>query len=457
MKENEIAVSVIVPAYNLEKFIGNCINSILSQSLKSFELILIDDCSCDDTKKVIKEYMNSEKSADIILLENDQNMGAGYSRNRGLDIARGKYLLFLDGDDIFEHNMLEKLYTVCEEIKADIAICNFYFYYNDTRKSVEHNAPIDLFINSAESFKLTDISDCAFQYLREMAWNKMFRREFIVKNGIRFQCQNNANDQFFVYASLLKAERIVKISDYLLSYRINRENQLSTSGNISKKPLCIWNATKATLDYIDQLGLYDLYQSSFNIYAVTRLTFSLKKAEPSQRTMLLEFYKTRGFDALKLKDCHIEDFGIPYFFAMYQWLINLDSPEELEESERWALWNNRDKCEDFLRELAQEKNMVLWGAGKNGNKFLEMVSDIKPDIRYAVDMDKNKIGQTIHGYAIKHIDCIDNDNLIIAVNPDHIVAIRHYMFQHKKKAKILDVRACLCFGIAYADAKFAVL
>ena len=110
-KKKEIAISVIVPTFNLEKYIKECVDSVLNQSFKNFEIILVDDGSDDDTKKIIKYYIEHEEKTDIILLENEENRGAGYSRNRGLNIARGKYLLFLDGDDMLEHNALEKLYS----------------------------------------------------------------------------------------------------------------------------------------------------------------------------------------------------------------------------------------------------------------------------------------------------------------------------------------------------------
>lgn len=457
MKNEEIAISVIIPVYNLENYIKDCINSLLNQSLKNFELILVDDCSDDSTKKIIKEYIDVEKTADIILIENEQNMGAGYSRNMGLDIARGKYLIFLDGDDIFEFNMLEKIYHVSEAARADIAIFNFYCFNNENYKNVKYSDPIDLLIkSSSESFQLSQIGDCAFQYVREIAWNKIFRRQFIVNEGIRFQCQNNANDQFFVYAGLINAKKIVKIPDYLLRYRTNRKNQLSAGSSISKYPLCIWNALKATLDYIIKVELFDLYKESFNIYSVQRLLFSLKKVGVKERKKLLNYYKERGFNALKLLNCNFQDFGIPYFYAVYKRLINLESPEGLEEIENWGMWNNKARCEQLFEELIKENNMILWGAGKNGEIFLEKANDNRLDIKCIVDMDENKVGQVLQGHVIKYHDNIENNNLIIATNPDHILAIKHQIIQQKKKVNIFDLRAYLCFNIAYAQAKFEV-
>lgn len=456
MKNNEIAVSVIVPVYNLEKYIGDCIDSVLNQSLKNVELILVDDCSTDHTKEVIKEYIECETSIDIILLENDKNEDAGYSRNKGLDIARGEYLLFLDGDDMLEHNALERLYNVCKETKADIVNYNYYFFDNNTHKKVEYNSPVDVLIEMMKVFELSDFRDCIFQFFREVAWDKIFRRAFIQENGIRFQCQANANDQFFVYAALLKAERIIKISDYLLNYRINRENQLSTNGNISRNPRCIFRATKATLDYMEKCGLYDLYQKSFLAYAVERLIFSLKKVDSTEAEKLITFYKQEGFEVLKMTGCGMAGFGIPYFYAMYNWLIHIKSAKEVEKTQNWKLWNDESKCEQLFYELMHEKKIVLWGAGKNGKKFLEKACRYKMDIKCVVDMDESKIGQIVYGHEIKCYGDVKDGDLIIVLNPNHILAVRHVMVQQKKKVKILDVCAYLYFDDDYEQAKFKV-
>lgn len=454
MKADQITISVIVPVYNLEKYIGDCIDSVRSQSLQNFELILVDDCSADHTKEIIKEYIERETTIDIILLENEKNENAGYSRNRGLDIARGEYLLFLDGDDMLEHNALERLYEVCRKTKADIVNYNYQLFDNSTHKVTKCNSHMDAIIGPVKVFTLRDINDCAFQFFHEVAWDKIFRRVFIQENGIRFQCQSNANDQFFVFAALIKAEKIAKISDFLLIYRTNRENQLSTGGNISRNPQCIWRATKATLDYIEKCGLYDWYQNSFLTYMVERLLFSLNKINSKEAEGLLAFYKEDGFAALKMTDCSRADFGIPYFFAMYNWLIHIKEIRELEEAKNWKLWCNESRWEQLFNELIKEKNIVLWGAGINGGKFMERGCGYNLNIRCIVDMDENKIGQPFYGYMIAKYEEIENEDLIVILNPNHAPVIRYLMIQQKRRLTILDASAFLRFGVDYVQAKF---
>ena len=453
MINNELAISVIVPVYNLENYIEECLDSLMNQSFSNFEVILIDDASCDKTREVIGRYKKNKK---IILLENQKNMGAGYSRNRGLDLAKGKYIIFLDGDDRFEYNLLETIYNACEKNEADIGIFNFFYLDNDTGRRIEHVSPIDMVIKSSGIFQLRDISVCAFQYLHEVAWDKIFRRDFIIKEGINFQCQNNANDQFFVWAALLKSKKIVKISNCLLNYRINRNDQLSTSTNISRYPLCIWKALKATVDYMDKIGVYDLYKESFNQYAIRRLIFSLKKVDVECRKELIKLYRENGYADLKLQKCDIHDFGIPYYYAMYKWLSVSESSEKLEDMEKRNIWNSSEKLERLFKKLSDKKNVILWGAGKNGEIFLEKAVEHKLNIKDVVDIDEKKWKTSVNGYIINSYEFITDNDLILTLNPDHISAIQYLMGKHKKTVLVLDIQAYICFDITYDQAIIAV-
>lgn len=443
--ESGIAVSVIIPAYNLESYIGACMESIVSQSLKKIELIVVDDGSTDNTIQIIQNYIDTciEEIEDIILLRNDQNRGAGYSRNRGLDIARGKYLLFLDGDDFFEHDMIERMFCKCEECGADIAICNWYYFDNNTGESVKCDDSKYFPVYDWDNcFQLSDISAFAFQYIHEIAWNKMFRHDFIKENQFRFQCQQNANDQFFVFAGLLKARKIVRLEECLLSYRMNVKNQLSSS--VSKDPYCIWNATKEISDYMDRIGQYELYKKSFHTYVVNRLIFSLRKIDEKEN--LLQFYRNEGFDRLRIKVCEPGDFSIPYFYQVWKWLTELKCAEDIATPYLREIFWNSEKCKELFSGL-QQRQIVLWGAGADGNMFLEKSSDYNLDIRCVIDRDENKVGTVISDYRISDSSSIKNGDFIVATNPLHIPAIQYTAKCQGKAAEILDVRAYLYCGV----------
>lgn len=449
--KNDALISVIVPVHNAEKYINYCIASIKNQSFSNIELILVDDCSTDNTRNIIESNIKDNvRLNNIIYLKNKKNMGAGYSRNRGLDVANGKYLVFLDADDFFCVDMIEKLYLKAEETCADIVICNCYLFDDNSKHSKKYDITWKCPDIYNHIFKLEDIKEFAFQYIHEIAWNKMFRHEFIKKNKIRFQNQFNANDQFFVFASTLVAKRIVKIDEYLLYYRTGTENQLSKS--ISQNPQCIWNATKATLDYINKLNLYSLYKKSFNSYAINRLMFSLERLEKTEQINLLKFYQDKGFKSLNLLDVTSDDFLIPYFYAKYKYLINYPQGININEPYvRELCWDNI-KFEKLFLKLKEKNKLILWGIGDNGKKFLEKASSCGLLFKGLIDKDKKKYGKVINDYKINSKSSIENGDFIIVLNPEHIITIRHDIMLEKKKVQILDARAFLCFEIEFEEA-----
>lgn len=450
MKNDEI-VSVIIPVYNVEKYISCCIDSIKNQSYPNIELILIDDCSTDHTKEIIEDNIkNNTLLKNIIFLKNSKNMGAGYSRNKGLDAASGKYLVFLDADDFFCSDMIEKLYLESEKANADIAICNCYIFDNKSKKSSKYDITWNCPDLSNIPFKLEDIKDFAFQFIHEIAWNKMFRHEFVKRSEIRFQNQVNANDQFFVFACVLTARRIVKINDYLLYYRIGTANQLSR--NISQNPKCIWNATKATFDYINKLNQYGWYKKSFNTYIVNRLMFSLECLKNIEQRNLMEYYQKEGFEKLGLMNAASSDFSIPYSYAKYKYLLEYKQGKNIDEPYLRKLQWHDAKLERLFLNLKERDKLVLWGIGDNGEQFLKIACDYGVLLKNIVDMDKQKKGKKIYDYRINDENSILNGDFILVLNPEHIITVQQIILKQKKEIEILDVRAYLCFEIKFEEA-----
>lgn len=119
MQRNAIKVSVIIPVYNGEKYICQCLDSVISQSLKDIEIICVDDGSSDSTPMLLEEYCKKDKRVCVITQE---NVNAGAARNAGLDIAQGEYLSFLDADDFFEKDMLLKAYNQASSLQCEIVV-----------------------------------------------------------------------------------------------------------------------------------------------------------------------------------------------------------------------------------------------------------------------------------------------------------------------------------------------
>ncbi len=223
--------SVIVPIYNGEQYIHRCVDSILSQTFKDLELILIDDGSSDSCAKICDEYAFKD---DRIIVIHAKNKGVSAARNEGLAIASGDYLAFCDGDDFYKNDMLEKTYQTAVKYQAEVVSYKLERISESKNDNPQDENEIDVFDLNIET---------RFQFLYDVvtwktrgwqACRSIFRREIVEKNKIIFceTCNNFAEDLGFTLEYLLYASRIVFLNEYLYCYYDVRENSMM---NKSKK------------------------------------------------------------------------------------------------------------------------------------------------------------------------------------------------------------------------------
>lgn len=215
-------VSVIVPVYNVEPYLEQCLESLNAQTLPEIEFILIDDGSTDNSGKIADQFAETHPRFRVIHQENKGYAGA---RNAAIPLAKGNYLGFVDSDDYAEPEMFEKLYAAAEKENADISGCSFYYYYQNDDQIVpcENSMFCRLlkenhgkFFGGAES----SIFDNA------VTWNKIYSREMIEKYGIRFaDDMKMAEDVPFFWCSYLAANKIVVSEECLYYYRNQRAGQ----------------------------------------------------------------------------------------------------------------------------------------------------------------------------------------------------------------------------------------
>ena len=204
-------ISIIVPAYNAEKYISKCLNSLINQTKKELEFIIVNDGSKDNTEQVVKEYKD-----DRIKYFKNKNQGIGKTRNFGIDKATSKYIMFLDSDDYLEETACEEMFKKAEKDKLDVVICDFYKEYDDGRIE-EIRTPS--FSNSS----LKDNPDIITEYL--CPWAKIYKRDLLVDNKIRFVEDLKYEDAPFVIEALDKAKKIGKIDKCLNYYLIHGNSE----------------------------------------------------------------------------------------------------------------------------------------------------------------------------------------------------------------------------------------
>lgn len=171
-------VSIIVPVYNVEKFLDRCLNSLINQTLKEIEIICINDGSVDNSLQILEKFA---KQDDRITILNQKNSGQSTARNRGIDKASGIYLGFVDSDDWVDLNYFEKLYTAAEKYNCDMAVSGIIRLHKWNKKfhlKFEEEKVTD---NTDEKFELCDVPELSY------VWNKIYKRESFIQKKLQFE------------------------------------------------------------------------------------------------------------------------------------------------------------------------------------------------------------------------------------------------------------------------------
>lgn len=207
-----IKVSIIIPVYGVEKYIRQCIESVLNQTYKNIEVIVVNDGTKDNSMKIIEEYIRDNR----IKIINKENGGLSSARNRGIEEATGKYIFFVDSDDWLENNTIEELINNLED--EEILECNF-FIYDEITNIKERNK---LKISNYEVHKEKQF----YEPLEMVVWNKLYNRKFLNDNNIRFLEGVIHEDVEFTIKTFVKVKKVKYINEYVYNYRINRKNSI---------------------------------------------------------------------------------------------------------------------------------------------------------------------------------------------------------------------------------------
>ncbi len=294
--ENRPKVSVIIPVYNGEKFIRECLKSVTRQTLRGIEIIIVDDGSTDKTPDILKNF--AKKDSRIRVLERE-NGGAGAARNTGLKYATGEYLSILDADDFFETNMLELAYNKVKETDSDIVV-----FRSD--QFIEENSEFSLMpwtikaelLPDVQPFTGDDIKQNVFALFTWWSWDKLFRTDYVKENGFYFQEQRSTNDLLFVFSAFIKAGSVVTMDDVLAHHR---RAAGSLSNTREKSWHCFYDALIAVRDFLRKEKLYSRFEDDFINYAASFSLWHLNTLSMPQKELLFnklhsEYFKELGVD-----------------------------------------------------------------------------------------------------------------------------------------------------------------
>ena len=280
-------VTIVVPIYNVEKYIMNCLDSIKKQTYTDFELLLIDDGSTDESGRIADEYAISDSRA---VVYHKANGGLSDARNYGIDRAKGEYICFIDSDDWIESTYLEELVKLISDYRTDIAICAYK--RNTGEEEIDQPVKIEKTVETGIEALGNIWSSRYGEYV--VAWNKLYRRKLFEEN--RYAVGLIHEDEAICAKLYIDAEKVARTNRVLYNYRVNNNTSIMTS-NYSLKRLDIIKAIEIRMDILKRNGLTAYYEKdSFKyMYKILLNIIEVKKL-PGDNSKVIKELKEKYWD-----------------------------------------------------------------------------------------------------------------------------------------------------------------
>lgn len=296
-------ISVIIPTYNVEKYIDQCLDSLQLQTFDNFEVLCVDDGSDDQTRERIREHGKADSR--IRLIEMPHCGLAGVMRNEGIRQAKGEYCLFLDGDDFFEPEMLEHSLRKAREDDADICMFDARMYYEATKTYKKSN----VILKTEYIPEQIPFEGKSFPYIFNIGtgcpWTKLIRKSLIDENYIEFMALPRFNDVYFVFLTLALAKRVTILQEVLVNYR-----QIPTSlqANNTKTPWDWYDSLKTLREKLLELGIYSEVETSFRNLAFGVSIYNLCSLKSGESfCQVYDRMKAEFFEEFDLADFREEE------------------------------------------------------------------------------------------------------------------------------------------------------
>lgn len=257
-----IKVSIIVPVYNVEKYLTRCLESLVNQTEKDIEIIIVNDGSPDNSQEIIDQYT---KKYSFIKSYIKENGGLSDARNYGLERAKGQYIMFIDSDDYIEKQMVEKMLQCAQKNKSDIVVCNIMDEYEKTGTAKEYFNYIP-----KETTNIFENKQILFN--RFAAWNKLYNKNLFKSKDMRFEKGKIYEDLRLILKLYIKSEKISYVKDSLYHYII-RPGSIMTSSAMEKN-LDIILAFEDIIDYYKTNNIYDSFKDEIEFLAIEHIYIS---------------------------------------------------------------------------------------------------------------------------------------------------------------------------------------
>ena len=290
-------VSVIIPVYNGERYLRECLDSVCGQTLRDIEIICVDDESNDSSCEIIREYMAKDNR---VSLYQQKNQYCGIARNTGFDHADGEYVAFWDCDDIFEPDALESMYNRSKEVDADLCLCRVNAFDDARGIKAARRSDINLKrIPAGDWFNRESNENYILNCTPSNVWNKLYRKAFLDEIGLRFPPHRNAEDIYFTSIVLCTARRITWVDKALVNYRVRSETSQSNQPD-KKDSTLLMQILCLTAEYLKEHDIFP--ERSFVNAALTHLRRGLRKFNTIPKQLeAIEYLQKNCLDTLCIR------------------------------------------------------------------------------------------------------------------------------------------------------------
>ncbi len=270
-------VSIIIPVYNVEAYLRQCLDSVVGQTLREIEIICVDDGSTDGSAEILREYAAKDRRVKVLLHE---HTNAGAARNAGMDAATGEYLGFVDSDDWCDLTLFEKAYAKAKRCDADVVSWRYAQYDVRTQKTEAPRVFPGEMLSLGEAFSSDDVAEKIFSPITYAPWGRLARRSFICGEQLRFQEIERTNDVYFCCMALALAGRQTLVDEVLYSYRVGTGTNLQANNAASQdSAILAWQLVARELE---KRGMASRFRKALIAASANSLTYTLNAMSTTQ-------------------------------------------------------------------------------------------------------------------------------------------------------------------------------
>lgn len=372
-ESRDIKISVVMPIYNAEKYLGRAIRDVLNQTLSDIELICVDDGSTDNSTDIINSFVKKDSRVSSI---RQSNAGPSVARNKGFVLAQGKYVIFLDADDMYEPTLLESLYNMAQKDNLDVAVTRFDIYNESSKGYVKQaDEPHASIFAPGKVTSKNEYPDFIFASTTGYVWNKLIRTSFIRDKKIAFDNDLYVfEDVHFVCSVMALAERVERIDDILIHHRVYSEQSRATLFRkyYGQVPVVY----KKIKDFLKRQGMYIPLKKGFFNFSTNRCSklYNILWADGKERlwNMLHDQYIAElewlSFDKSDFESAEVCEFvanAALYTYAEYNAHIEKGDSVDVENLEDGEIAKKVNKNQKI------SKRRAIW------NKIMSFINIFK--------------------------------------------------------------------------------